>query len=274
MVLRALTCRGYMMMMCLLIVLSRCHEVAPLIVAANRDEWLARPAAACAVVQDRDPRIVGGRDELAGGTWLAVNEHGVFAGLTNRPAPARNPARRSRGELPLALTRHQSARDAARDFVDRFHPVDYGPAWLMVGDRSALFLLDMTGGQAPGVEELPPGVHVLENRAWGAPSAKVAAVRARLRDVQSLNALALHRHLLDTLRAHDAPDGPGDDSGVPGFTRPRETEANCVHAGPYGTRSASIVLVPGPPGLPRIWCSDGPPCTHELVERTSLFTDR
>ena len=32
------------------------------------------------------PRILGGRDEVAGGTWLAVNEHGVVAGLTNQPA--------------------------------------------------------------------------------------------------------------------------------------------------------------------------------------------
>ena len=47
----------------------------------------------------------GGRDLMAGGTWLAVNDHGVVAGLTNKPAEeGRDPSKRSRGEIPLALT--------------------------------------------------------------------------------------------------------------------------------------------------------------------------
>ena len=62
-----------------------------------------------------EPRVavdadVGGRDELSGGTWLAVNEHGVCAGLTNQPlGDAKDPSKRSRGELPLELARHASA---------------------------------------------------------------------------------------------------------------------------------------------------------------------
>ncbi len=257
--------------MCLLIALSRCHPSAPLVIAANRDEWLARPASSCALLQPAGPRIVGGKDELAGGTWLALNEHGVCAGLTNRPSPNRDAGLRSRGELPLALARHRSAREAVDAFVTAHRPSDYGPAWLLVGDAEALFLIDMTGGDAPGVRALAPGLHVLENRAFDAPSAKAAAVRARLRDVALLRGDALHARLVDVLRSHDVPDGPGDDSGVPGFVRPRETEANCVHAGPYGTRAATVVVVGT--GAPRLWCSDGPPCTHPLVERSALFVE-
>ena len=69
--------------MCLLIALSRVLPDAPLLVAANRDERYDRPAEAITVLRDRGPRILGGRDQVAGGTWLAVNEHGVLAGLTN-----------------------------------------------------------------------------------------------------------------------------------------------------------------------------------------------
>ncbi len=254
--------------MCLLIAVSRCHPVAPLVLAANRDEWLARPASSCAVLRPSDPRIVGGRDELAGGTWLAVNEHGVCAGLTNRPTTTRDPRLRSRGELPLALTQHRRADHAVQAFLRAHRPSDYGPAWLLVGDAEALFLVDMTGAAA-AARALPPGVHVLENRAFDAPSAKAAAVHARLDDVARLSADALHARLVEILRSHAVPDGPGDDSGVPGFVRPRETEANCVHAGPYGTRAATVVVVGA--GAPRVWCSDGPPCTHELVERSALF---
>src|SRR5262245_12365665 len=72
--------KHYIRIMCLLIVQSRVHRDAPLVVAANRDELLARPAISMTVLE---PGIVGGRDLLAGGTWLALNRQGVFAGLTN-----------------------------------------------------------------------------------------------------------------------------------------------------------------------------------------------
>lgn len=257
--------------MCLLVVLSRAHPDAPLVVAANRDEWLSRPAQPCVVLQDHDPRVLGGRDELAGGTWLAVNEHGVFAGLTNQPTPVRDPSRRSRGELPLALVQHRSAQAAAEAFSRGVRPIDYSPAWLLVGDRLSLFLIDMTTGDAPGVTALPPGAHVLENRAWGAPSAKVEAVHRRLSGIEDASGPALRERLTEVLRAHDLPDGEPGDSGVAGFVRPLETEANCVHAGPYGTRSASILAVPFS-SAPRLWVSDGPPCAHPLVERSALWT--
>ncbi len=73
--------------MCLLVFAWQTEPEYPLVVAANRDERLDRPAQALCVLQEERPRILGGRDDLAGGTWLAVNEHGVVAGLTNRPAP-------------------------------------------------------------------------------------------------------------------------------------------------------------------------------------------
>src|SRR5580700_3122857 len=99
--------------MCLLVVVSRLDPGAPLVVGANRDEQLARPAVAMTVLRAAHPRILGGRDEEAGGTWLAVNEHGVVAGLTNRPSPdGRDPAKRSRGELPLAFAAYQDAAQA------------------------------------------------------------------------------------------------------------------------------------------------------------------
>jgi hypothetical protein len=68
------------------------------------------------------------------------------------------------------------------------------------------------------------------------------------------------RELLVTVRAT-----------LTGFTRPRETEANCVHAGPYGTRSSSIAVSGG--GAVRLWTSDGPPCTHPLLDRSALFVE-
>ena len=128
------------MVVCLIVVLSRRGPDRPLVVAANRDEKLERAALTATVLHSSAPRVLGGRDLLAGGTWLAVNEHGVVAGLTNRPSAAgRDPTKRSRGELPLALATHPTAAAAVEDFVERFSPEDFNLAWLLVGDRTSLY---------------------------------------------------------------------------------------------------------------------------------------
>jgi len=245
--------------MCLLVVVSRLVPGAPLVVAANRDERLERPATAMTVLRQEAPRVLGGRDELAGGTWLAVNEHGVVAGLTNRPsADGRDPSKRSRGELPLALCRHRDAAGAVEDLVERFRPEDYNPAWLLVGDRTSLFALDMTGASAPRARELGPGVHVLENEALGVPSAKVDHVRSLLGDPFP-RAGDLLRRLSVILADHHVPP--------PTPQRRPETMAACVHSDGYGTRSSTLVAVgPEAGSRPALQVADGHPCT-------SAFTD-
>src|ERR687893_2597051 len=100
--------------MCLLVFASRLGAELALAVGANRDEQLERLAVPLEVLQATGPRVLGGRDLLAGGTWLAVNELGVVAGITNRPLveQGRDASKRSRGELPVALASHGSARAA------------------------------------------------------------------------------------------------------------------------------------------------------------------
>jgi len=243
--------------MCLLVVLSRLRADLPLVVAANRDEYLARPARAMDVLGD-GPRVRGGRDLVAGGTWLALAESGLFAGLTNVPA-ARDPSRRSRGELPLALVRAAAAApEAVRAFAATHRPADYSPAWLLAGDRDALHYLDMTGGERAAVRELPPGLWVLENRPLQPPSVKARAVARALAGVEALPPDQLVAALARLLGSTTPPD-PEDD------VRPPALLAPCVHAGPYGTRSAAIFLL-GAAGPPRLWSSDGPPDRAPLVE--------
>src|SRR5262247_4444821 len=68
-------------------------------IAANRDEFLARPAAA--PMPSVDGRWLAPRDLQAGGTWLGVNAAGLFVGVTNRTSGPRDATRRSRGLLVL-----------------------------------------------------------------------------------------------------------------------------------------------------------------------------
>jgi uncharacterized protein with NRDE domain len=242
------------------VVASRLVPDEPLIVGANRDEVLDRPSLAATVLDPGPPRVVGGRDELSGGTWLAVNEHGVCAGLTNQPlGEAKDPTRRSRGELPLALARHQSAAAAVDDLLARFAPGDYNGSWLLVGDRISLYFVDFTGDGPASARTLPPGLHVLENRAYGEPSGKVDLVRAALGEPRRGDDVVAGFHAV--LTDHRLPD---EDE--------RPNAANCVHLESFGTRSSCVVRVPrNERATPRVWVADGPPCRTTYEEMSGLW---
>src|SRR5690349_17969999 len=101
--------------MCTILAALGVWEETPLVIAANRDEALDRPASEPRVwpageVADRV--VLAPRDLRAGGTWLGLNDAGLFVGITNRRAPA-DPTRRSRGDIvfeALGAADHRDAR--------------------------------------------------------------------------------------------------------------------------------------------------------------------
>jgi uncharacterized protein with NRDE domain len=263
--------------MCLLVVASRIVQDEPLIVGANRDEVLDRPSTAVTLLSAGPPRVLGGRDELSGGTWLAVNRDGVCAGLTNQPlGDAKDSTKRSRGELPLAAARWSTAREGVNVLVREFDPAAYNGAWMLVGDPTSLWFVDFTGTEV-AVAELPPGIHVLENRAVDSPSAKVDLVREGLGDVglaaagsaSGLDGDAVDAAFRRVLADHRIPEGDE-----------RPNSGNCVHLDGFGTRSSCLVRVGcRPEGVggavpaPRVWVADGPPCTTAYADVSALWGD-
>jgi uncharacterized protein with NRDE domain len=246
---------------CLLVIASRVVAEEPLIIGANRDEVLERPSTAVTVLDDGPPRIVGGRDELSGGTWLAVNQHGVCAGLTNQPlGNAKDPSKRTRGELPLFLARHATAAEAVDTLLSAHSPAEYNGSWLLVGDRTSLFFIDFTGTAGGTAVALPPGIHVLENRALDEPSPKVDLVRAALGAAADGDGVAeaFRRVLTD----HTNPEA-----------EERPNAANCVHLEAFGTRSSCLVRVATGTRMPRVWVADGPPCTTPYADVSGLWAD-
>lgn len=261
--------------MCLLIALFQVVPDAPLMIGANRDERLDRPALAMTVLRDAGPRILGGRDELAGGTWLAVNEHGVVAGLTNQPSAAgRDPSKRSRGELPLAFAACKEAAAAVAAVRAVLSPAEYNPCWMLVGDRHSMFSIAIAGGTQLEVDQLGPGVHVLENAPLQSRSAKADLVRRLVsteRAAQASQGAAGAQAALDAvLRVHQpaVPEPRVDDLGR---TWPAQISAPCVHTQDYGTRSAMTIRVP-PEGRPVVRVADGRPCERPFVDVTALWT--
>lgn len=258
--------------MCLVIMASRVHLEMPLIVAANRDELFARPAEPMGILE---PGIVGGRDVLAGGTWLATNRFGVVAALTNQPlatarpgAPegGRDPSKHSRGELPLFLARFASAAEAVAALAAERSPRDYNACALLVGDRRQAFYVGMIHGERPEVRELTAGVHVLENRPLEAASPKADHARAAVAGLSGWPVTSLVERLGAVLADRTVPQGAEALHAATHDWRPAVVEAACVVAGPYGTRTSNLALVGREVD---VYATNAPPGTAPFV-RTAV----
>lgn len=203
--------------MCTLIVLHRCVAGSPLVVAANRDEFLDRPAEGLAIRQRAAGSILSPLDLEAGGTWLGLNERGVFVGLTNlRPTahgtiedeneneqPADSslegrdasevlskgatlaiPGAKSRGEVVMAALDALCAQEAVERVAEmtQVEGVEYNPFQLLIADAERAWLTVYRG--KPTMFPLEAGVHVVGN----VESERIEAPRA-----------------YETVRTHEAP---------------------------------------------------------------------
>jgi uncharacterized protein with NRDE domain len=248
---------------------------APLLVAANRDERLDRPAVPVTVLSDREPRILGGRDLLAGGTWLAVNSSGVVAGLTNQPSgTGRDPTKRSRGELPLACAGRATASQAVAALAADVNPADYNPCWMLVGDRDTLFSVAIgPDGSRAEVDQLGPGLYVLENAPLRAGSRKAAFARElteRALAAQPDRGLASTVTALRTVLSDHQPAVPEPRTDASGRVWPAALSAACVHGDGFGTRFSAIITVPAT-GLPVMIAADGRPCVTPMRDASALW---
>ena len=150
--------------MCTFVTLRRPGLPWPVLIAANRDEMIGRPWRAPGRHWPDRPEVVGGLDELAGGSWLGLNDHGVVAGMLNRfgtlgPAPGV----RSRGELVLEALDHADAADAAAALAG-IDPKAYRTFNLMIADNRDAFWIrhaDPTGALPVQVTALGPGLSMI-----------------------------------------------------------------------------------------------------------------
>jgi len=146
--------------MCLLALFFRVVDDAPLVVGANREEAYARLGEPPQVL-DGPVRAIGGRDPVAGGTWLAVNAHGVLIAVTNRQKMAVPAAPRSRGLLVRDLLRWGTAREAMDAACRELDSQQYPGCNVVCADGRDLYVVH--GGDWLRVRPLPVGLHVLTN---------------------------------------------------------------------------------------------------------------
>ncbi len=132
----------------------------PLLLLGVRDEFAGRPWQPPARHWPGSP-LIGGRDEQAGGTWLAVQPAvpRVACILNARGEPAAPDLRRTRGELPL---RAAAEGPAAVTGLSENALTHYDPFHLVCADPTGALVLSWDGTTAAR-EDLPSGTHVLTN---------------------------------------------------------------------------------------------------------------
>jgi len=220
--------------MCLVVVAFNVQDNYPLVVAANRDEFHARPTQNAGWWPDQ-PDIIAGRDLQAGGTWLGLHRAGRFATITNfRDANTNRGKLRSRGHL---VTDFLLTEQSPLDYLQSVSPDNYAGFNLLVADRKCLAYLSNRGG---GVRELPAGVYGLSNATLDTPWEKVERSKSRLGEILAqgdANDTRLLR-LLD-----DREKGPLSEvrSDRLPFATAHAITAPFIVTPEYGTRCSSIV---------------------------------
>jgi uncharacterized protein with NRDE domain len=232
--------------MCLLVLAWRSHPQYPLVVAANRDEFHARPAAPLGPWPDA-AGIVGGRDLQAGGAWFAIGPAHRVGIVTNfrefgrqrRSAPSRG------GLIPAYL----SGTQAPQDFLQSMEAdaPGYSGFNLLLADRNSLWYASNRADQF--ARELPPVIYGLSNEFLDTPWPKLVRVRARfehlLQAPRSADPEVLAADLFEMLgdRETAPPDAvpPGDLS--PEWAR--KLSAPFVLDPAYGTRCSTVLTISG-----------------------------
>ena len=225
--------------MCSVIILRRPGHAWPVIIAANRDEMADRPWKPPARHWADRPEVVAGLDVLAGGSWLGINDFGLFACILNRHGTlGPSPDKRSRGELVLEALEHADASEAARAMA-AVEPSSYRPFNMLVADsRDAFWVAHRDAGGR--VESLPVdrGVSMLTAH-----------------DLNDRSGSPRIARYLDRFRAAPAPNPGSDDWDAWAMLLGARDYAS--EAGPggamtivsetgFGTTSSALIALPAP----------------------------
>jgi uncharacterized protein with NRDE domain len=222
--------------MCILALAWQAHPRWHLVIAGNRDELHARPAAPLAR-WSKPEHVIAGQDLKSGGTWMGISEQGRFAVVTNlRGYGDPQPDRVSRGALVAdVLAGAGRYADPAKAQLADFNPFN-----LILADRD----------QAQFVSNRPhdirttlaPGVYGLSNGPFDEPWPKTMQLKAFL-----LNWIVEEAHhpeqLFDGLRREELPDvglPPETPSDAP--FEPRLSPI-FIRNPVYGTRCSTVVAV-------------------------------
>ena len=220
--------------MCLILFAWRPGHAVPLLMAANRDEFYARPSLPLGHWDDL-PGVYGGRDLQAGGTWLGLGPQGRFAALTNVRDPQQPLGTRSRGELPTGFL---ASAQAPGDFLNQLtmQAGAFSGFNLLLGNSRELWHYNSASG-AP--QQLCAGIYGVSNADLNSPWPKLLRARHRLEQALLADDESLFALLAD---AHRPADAELPETGV-GLEIERLLSSVFIASPSYGTRASTLLKV-------------------------------
>ncbi|KAJ8767021.1 hypothetical protein K2173_012532 [Erythroxylum novogranatense] len=156
--------------MCIGVFLWQAHPLYSFLLFLNRDEFHSRPTKPLAWWGE-DGQILGGKDEDAGGTWLACDRSGKIAFVTNFREVNKIPLARTRGDLPVRfLQSKKSPKEFAEDLVKDVNQYNgFNLVLVDICSRSMVYITNRPNSNCPLVKEVSPGMHVLANASLDSP---------------------------------------------------------------------------------------------------------
>ena len=248
--------------MCTLAIYFQQFSEYPVVVAANRDEHFDRPSGPPQVLVD-EARIFGGKDLLAGGTWLGVNGHGMLVGIVNRRSEEirEGVETKSRGLLCLEVLR-ASGPEKAVAMLRREKAMAYRPFNLLFANAIKAVVAFNTEKEIVCVT-LDHGLHVLSNTSIYDPPAGKAS-----------GAHGLFTEAVDHIDQSDQSSFIGSFKGILSDHRIHgdrgSRDAICVHGEGYGTVSSTIILYSEDKRQFYYYHVSGAPCRSDYVKVPSF----
>jgi hypothetical protein len=242
--------------MCLLAVQYQLVPESPILVAANREEYFDRPSLTPSI-QSGKPRILCGVDQKAGGTWLGVNQNGLFVGLCNRATSVPLFGQRSRGSLVMDLLRCTSSSRALDKALSELGETQYEGSNLIIADAKAGYAIH--SDQRQEVVEMRPGLNIIGAHNLNDPDDERVRMARRLLTLQTLDSPVKFLAVASRVFAR-APVGPGRPSMV-------------IRNQDYGTVSSSLIALGVKPRDAIYQFSNGAPDQTKYEDCSPMLRD-
>ncbi len=242
--------------MSLLAIVYHLVPEAPILVAFNREERLDRICPTPSI-QSGKPRVLGSIDQQTGGTYLGMNQNGLFVGVVRRRKPSAQAPTRSRGALCREMLRKSSAREALDYCMEELHSGQFGGVNYVIADPESGWVVHSS--KETEVSELENGLSIIGENDINDSRDERVSLANRLLTLQTLDSPVKFLAVASKVLAR-APSIPGRPSMV-------------VRNGNYGTVSSTLISLGTKPRDAIYQYSNGAPDEAKFEDYSPLLRD-
>ncbi len=220
--------------MCLIFFAYNSHPKYKFVLAANRDEFLNRPASKISEWNG----IYGGKDLKSGGTWLGITKKGKFCAITNIRRIEQIPDAPTRGKI---VTNYLNGSDSPKDYLADLSKDSnkYNGFNLILGDKNSCYHYN---NREKKVNNLKPGIYGVSNASIDTPWPKLEKGKkefSQLLENEILNKEDFYKLLRDDSKP---PVEQLPDTGI-GLEWEKILSSIFIKSEAYGTRCSSIITI-------------------------------